>query len=554
MFTPRFPRFSRLSVFATLLALAFAMPILVIVASLFQADGGAWAHIRSTTLPALIGDSLLLTVTVALGVGIIGTLTAWITARFDFVARRQLEWLLVLPLAMPAYVMAYAYTDLLQYAGPVQTTLRDFFEWQSNSDYWFFEIRSLGGAATILSFALYPYVYLLARVAFLEQSASLLEVGRTFGYGRAQLFWRVTLPLARPAIVAGIALAMMETLADYGTVSYFGVNTFTTGIFSAWFAQGDRIAAAKLASMLLMFVAIVLTIENWARRRQKFTETRGKQAARLQLNGRHAWLAMLICTIPVIGGFFLPLVLTCKLAFQDIDALIAFTRVGDFATLAWNSFSLASVTALFAVMVSLLLAYAKRGDSAWPIRLANRAVGLGYAVPGTVIAVGVLIPVTLLDHKLADALSALTGRDTGLILTGGVLVLIYAYLIRFMAISLQTIDAGFSKITHSMDDAARSLGLNNRHVVTRVHAPLLKTSLITAGLMVFVDVMKELPATLVMRPFNFDTLAVRTYIFAKDERLAEAAVAALAIVLVGLIPVVLASKAITRETVQTSAT
>jgi iron(III) transport system permease protein len=540
-------RFSRLCVFATLVALAFAMPLLVIIASLFQPDGGAWAHIRATTLPALVTDSLLLTLSVAIGVGIIGTITAWVTARFDFVARRQLEWLLVLPLAMPAYVMAYAYTDLLQYAGPVQTALREFFDWQSKTDYWFFEIRSLGGAAIILSFALYPYVYLLARVAFLEQSASLQEVGRTFGYGRAQLFWRVTLPLARPAIVAGIALAMMETLADYGTVSYFGVNTFTTGIFSAWFAQADRVAAAKLASMLLIFVAVVLTVENWARRRQKFTEMRGKQAARLQLKGSRSWLAMLICIAPVVGGFLLPLALIGKLAFQDTDALVAFTRFGDFAVLAWNSFSLASVTAMLAVMVSLLLAYAKRSNSAWPIRAANRAVGLGYAVPGTVIAVGVLIPVTLLDHKLADALSALIGRDTGLILTGGVMVLIYAYLIRFMAISLQTIDAGFNKITPSMDDAARSLGLKNRHIVARVHAPLLKTSLITAGLMVFVDVMKELPATLVMRPFNFDTLAVRTYIFAKDERLSEAAVAALAIVLVGLIPVVLASKAITRE-------
>jgi iron(III) transport system permease protein len=278
-------RFSRLSVFSVFVAIAFTLPLLVIAGAVFQTDSGAWAHIRRTTLYALVTDSLTLTIGVAIGVAFIGTLSAWITARFEFVMRRQLEWLLVLPLAMPAYVMAYAYTDLLQYAGPMQTTLREFFDWQSKSDYWFFEIRSLGGAAIILSFALYPYVYLLARVAFLGESASLQEVGRTFGYGRAQLFWRVTLPLARPAIVAGVALAMMETLADYGTVSYFGVNTFTTGIFSAWFAQGDRIAAAKLATMLLTFVAVVLILENWARRRQKFTDTRGKPATRVPLNG-----------------------------------------------------------------------------------------------------------------------------------------------------------------------------------------------------------------------------------------------------------------------------
>jgi iron(III) transport system permease protein len=534
------------SLLATLVSLAFAIPVCVVALSLFQADGGAWAHIRSTTLNALIGDSLALAVMVASGVAIIGTLTAWLCARYDFFARRQLEWLLVLPLAMPAYVMAYAYTDLLQYAGPLQTAMREMFGWQSKADYWFFEIRSLGGAATILSFALYPYVYLLARVAFLEQSTSLQEAGRTFGYGRAALFFRVSLPLARPAIVAGVALAMMETLADYGTVSYFGVNTFTTGIFSAWFAQGDRIAAAKLATMLLMFVALLLIIEGWARSQAKFNEARGVVVRRQRLHGSLAALALFVTAIPVIGGFLLPLFLLTRLAFDDATTTFAFASVGEFAHLAWNSFSLATATAIIAVAISLILAYAKRSHAGWPIRLANRAVGLGYAVPGTVIAVGVLIPVTMLDHRLADAASALIGRETGLLLTGGVMVLIYAYLIRFMAISLQTVEAGFSKITPSMDDAARSLGLNNRGVVRQIHAPLLKTSLITAGLMVFVDVMKELPATLVMRPFDFDTLAVRTYIFAKDERLGEAAVAALVIVLVGLIPVVFASRAITK--------
>lgn len=540
------PSRTHFSLLATLISLAFAIPVLVVALSLFQTDGGAWAHIRATTLSALVGDSLLLAAMVATGVAVIGTLTAWLSARYDFFARRQLEWLLVLPLAMPAYVMAYAYTDLLQYAGPFQSGLRELFGWHSKSDYWFFEIRSLGGAATILSFALYPYVYLLARVAFLEQSSSLQEVGRTFGYGRITLFFRVSLPLARPAIVAGVALAMMETLADYGTVSYFGINTFTTGIFSAWFALGDRIAAAKLATMLLMFVALLLIIESWARAQAKFSETRGMKPYRRRLHGLSAWLAVLVTAAPVIGGFLLPLVLLGRLAFDDAAATFAFERFGEFAELAWNSFSLATVTALIAVGASLILAYAKRSHAGWPIRLANRAVGLGYAVPGTVIAVGVLIPVTLLDHRLADALSALIGRETGLILTGGVMALIYAYLIRFMAISLQTVDAGFSKITPNMDDAARSLGLNNRGIVWQIHAPLLKTSLITAGLMVFVDVMKELPATLVMRPFNFDTLAVRTYIFAKDERLGEAAVTALVIVLVGLIPVIFASRAITK--------
>ena len=544
--------------FAIAIAVLFSIPVIAIGLSLFQADSGAWAHIRATTLTDLLTNSLLLVLLVAAGAGVIGTSTAWLASRYDWRGRRQLEWLLVLPLAMPAYVTAYAYTDLLQYAGPVQTWLREFFAWQAKSDYWFFEIRSLGGAAALLTLALYPYVYLLARVAFLDQSASLLEAGRTFGYRRSWLFWKVSLPLARPAIVAGMALVMMETLADYGTVSYFGVNTFTTGIFSAWFAQSDRVAAAKLASLLLIFVAFVLLLETKARQQARYTDLRGKTPNRTPLTGYAAWGSNLICALPIMGGFLLPLWLLARLALQDAEASLVFAQFDEFGTLAWNSFSLSAMTALIAVTISLLLAYAGfrsqtgiscgyRDGGKMVINLVNRLVGLGYAVPGMVIAVGILIPVTMLDHRLADALSALLGRDTGLILTGGIAVLIYAYLIRFLSISLQTCEAGFAKISPGMDDAARSLGAGNREVAWRIHVPLLKTSLITAGLMVFVDVMKELPATLVMRPFNFDTLAVRTYTLAKDERLAEAAMAALAIVLVGLIPVILASKAITND-------
>jgi iron(III) transport system permease protein len=545
-----------LPVLALLLASLLLVPLATVVFTVFSPASSAWSHIVFTTLTDLVTNSVLLALFVAIGVAIIGTATAKLTARFEWFGRSTFEWLLVLPLAMPAYVMAYAYTDLLQYAGPVQSWLREVFGWQAKSDYWFFEIRSLGGAATMLMFVLYPYVYLLARVAFLEQSASLHDVGRSFGYSRLRLFFRVSLPLARPAIAAGVALALMETLADYGTVSYFGVNTFTTGIFSAWFAQGDRIAAAKLATLLMGFVVVLIAIEVWARRRARFTDNRSAVVRRTPLQGWRAALAFFVCAMPITIGFLLPVLLLLRLIAQgssggdDVQAVQAFARWGDFATLAWNSFSLSGLTAAAAIAISLMLAYTHRLYQSWPIRVANRAVSLGYAIPGTVIAVGVLVPVTMLDHALADALSSMTGRNVGLLLTGGLTVLIYAYLIRFLAISLQTVEAGFSKITPSMDDAARSLGATNREVITRVHAPLLKTSLITAGLMVFVDVMKELPATLVMRPFNFDTLAVRTYTLAKDERLAEASLPALAIVLVGLIPVIFASRAITKGAVR----
>lgn len=534
---------------ATLIAVLLTIPLAVVALSWLTPDGGAWAHIISTTLPDLLASSAWLVLMVGLGAAGIGTLAAWIVARHDWQGRATIEWLLVLPLAMPAYVMAYAYTDLLQYAGPVQSALREWFGWQSKSDYWFFEIRSVGGAATMLAFVLYPYVYLLARVAFLEQSSTLTDAGRSFGYGRWALFWRVSLPLARPAIVAGTALVLMETLADYGTVSYFGVNTFTTGIFSAWFAQGDRVAAAKLATLLLAFVIVVLAIEHVARKQGRFADqtTSRRSAPREQLRGASAVFASIVCLMPVLIGFVLPLLLLARLMWRDADAVLAQASLREFFELAWNSLSLATLTAALAVVLGLLLVYAVRLNGNPLTRIATRIAGMGYAIPGTIIAVGVLLPVTLVDHAIADAVSSVLDREVGLILTGGFAVLIYAYLIRFLSIAVQSTEAGFAKITPNMDSAARSLGASNREIIFRVHAPLLRSSLITAALMVFVDVMKELPATLVMRPFNFDTLAVRAYTFAKDERLAEASVAAIAIVLVGLLPVVFASRAITRD-------
>ena len=518
------------------------MPLLSIGSSVFVADRGAWAHISSTVLPGLAANSLILAVAVAIGVGAIGTYTAWLTANHEFPGRKLLEWTLILPLAMPAYVMAYTYTDVLQYAGPVQGFLRESFGWQVKQDYWFPEIRSLGGAAAVLTFALYPYVYVLARVAFLEQSTSLGEAARNMGLKPFSMFMRISIPLARPAIAAGVALALMETLADYGTVSYFGVPTFTTGIFNAWFSQGDRIAAAKLAVVLMGFVVLVMLLEHWARHRARFHQTAARRHLRPRLTGAMGWLATVLCALPIAVGFAIPTLILLKLALTEGDVQFG----ARFIKLAANSFGLAAVTAFIAVSLALLLAYVARSSGRRIQASLNRLVGLGYAVPGTVIAVGVMIPLIALDHFLVTSISAMFGITTGLLLTGGFLVLIYAYLIRFLAVALQSVEAGFSKITPSMDDAARSLGSSPFDVMREVHMPLLRTSLITAGLLVFVDVMKELPATLVMRPFNFDTLAVQTYNLAMDERLAEASTAALVIVAVGLIPLIMASRAITR--------
>ncbi|MBX9848206.1 MAG: iron ABC transporter permease, partial [Rhodocyclaceae bacterium] len=459
-------------------------------------------------------------------------------AMHEFPGRRMFEWAMVVPLAMPAYVMAYTYTDLLQFVGPVQTALRETFGW-SCGDYWFPDVRSLGGAIVLFICVLYPYVYLLARTVFLERAGSALEAARSLGLTPWQSFWRVSLPLARPALAAGAALALMETLADYGTVAYFGVNTFTTGIYRTWFALGDRTAAAQLAGCLFSFVLLLLLLEHFSRGRARFGAgaARSRSVVSRRLHGWRGWLACGLCLLPLIVGFLLPAGLLLNMALTEGDA-----EFGQrFVRLARNSLLLATVAAVAAMGLAALLAYAARQVKTWLPRAANRLVTLGYAVPGSVIAVGVLIPVTRLDHVLAELWLQLTGNNPGLILTGGIAALIYAYLVRFLGMALQTVEAGLAKITPSMDDAAKSLGCAGGEILRRVHLPMLRGSLFTAGLLVFVDVMKELPATLVMRPFNFDTLATQTYILAADERLSEASTAALMIVLVGLLPIIVLS-------------
>jgi iron(III) transport system permease protein len=538
----------RLSFFAVLVAVLVALPVLSVGANLF-AGGTAdtWSHLAATVLPEYVANSLWLCAGVALGVGSMGTTMAWLTAMHDFPGRRWLEWALLLPLAMPAYVLAYTYTDFLQFVGPVQTALREAFGW-TRGDYWFPDVRTLPGAMAMFSCVLYPYVYLVVRTAFLERGGSMTEAARVLGLNPWRAFWRVSLPLARPAIATGVALALMETLADYGTVAYFSVQTFTTGIYRAWFSLGDRTAAAQLAACLLGFVLLLLALERFSRGRARYHDGgRGRRAAaRARLAGWPGWLAFVACLLPLLVGFALPAGLLVNLALGEPEGEFA----SRFVTLAGNSLALASVSALLAAGLALLLGYAARqaaragGTGAVAARVASRLVGLGYAVPGSVIAVGVLIPVTRLDHWLAAVWQQLGGANPGLILTGGIAALVYAYLARFLSIALQTVEAGMGRITSSMDDAARSLGCGEAATLRRVHLPMLRGSLLTAALLVFVDVMKELPATLVMRPFNFETLATQTYTLAADERLAEASIAALAIVAVGLVPIIVLARQI----------
>ena len=536
-------RFSPLVTAAILVGALLILPIASVAVHSFAPGQGTWAHLAATVLPSYVGNTLWLAVLVGIGVVLVGVPAAWMVAMCEFPGRRVFEWALVLPLAAPAYVAAYAYTDFFQPAGAVQTALRALAGWQVG-DYWFPDIRSLPGAAVMFVAVLYPYVYLLARAAFLEQSAGMIEAARALGCTAWTAFVRVAIPLARPAIVAGMTLALMETLADFGTVAYFGVPTFTVGIYRAWFALNDPVAAAQLSLALLLFVALLIASERRSRGQARYFQTTGrsKPLPRYRLRGGRAALAVLACALPLLFGFIGPTAILIGLVFTSESARLSARFLG----LAGNTLTLAVFAALIAVAISLLLAYAHRLHPGRWTSGATGLAGMGYAMPGSIIAVGVLIPLGAFDNAVDAWMRATFGVSTGLMLTGTVAALVFAYLVRFLAVSLQTVEASLAKITPAMDGAARTLGARPGRVLARVHAPLLRPSLLAALLIVFVDVTKELPATLLLRPFNFDTLAVYAYNLAADERLTEAAAASLGIVAAGLLPIILLARAAAR--------
>ena len=520
------------------------LPVIVVAASVFLSSGDIWQHLYDTVLAEYVANSLLL----ALGVGCLalplGVIPAWLVTLYRFPCSRQLEWALLLPLAMPAYIIAYTYTGMLDVAGPLQSWLRAAFVWQYG-DYWFPDIRSLPGAVLMLSLVLYPYIYLLARAALLEQSASVVEVARTLGVKPAGAFFKVLLPLARPAIIVGLSLVLMETLADYGTVQYFGVATFTTGIFKTWFGLGSSIAAAQLSALLMLFVLFLIILEQYSRRQSRYhdTSTRYNRLEQKHLRGLRGLPALAVCALPVLFGFVIP---SGQLLVWGMQTWRTSMDSGFFA-IVMNSIELALITAVLAALLALAVSYARRQQPGIMTNSFNRLLGMGYAVPGAVIAVGVLIPFTWLDRHLGHWFGLLSDTDPGLLLSGTIAILVFAYLVRFLALSLNTVDAGLAKIKPSMDEAGKSLGLSGFRLLRRVHIPILRGTLLTAVLLVFVDVLKELPATLILRPFNFNTLAVRTYELANEERLADAAFPALAIVLAGIIPVIILSRAISQS-------
>ena len=528
---------------AILVAALVALPVITVALHVFLPDEGAWRHIASVLLSEYLRNTVLLVAGTGLGVLALGLSTAWLVSVCRFPGRRLFEWALVLPLAFPAYVIAYTYTDLLQVSGPVQTYIRDLTGWSAR-DYWFPPIRSLGGAVAMLSLVLYPYVYLLGRAAFVQQSSGILEAARTLGCGPWKAFFKVALPMARPALVAGMLLALMETLADFGTVAYFGVPVFTTGIYRAWFSLGDPVSAAKLSAVLLTFVFVLVALERWNRGGMRFHQLGAPAAERKPylLKGWRAAAALLVCMVPLTFGFLLPAARLGWLTLVGGDSQFGARYLG----LLWNSVSLAGISAVVAVAAAVIVGYGLRLRPGTPMRVAHRVAGLGYAIPGSVIAVGVLIPLAAADKGLRAWMISWFGVEPGLLLTGGILGLLFAYVARFLAVSLQSVDAGLARITPAMDDAARALGEGPGRTLKRVHLPILRVNLLTAGLIVFVDVMKELPATLILRPFNFDTLAVQAYKLAADERLAEASTASLAIVAAGMIPVILLARQVSQ--------
>jgi iron(III) transport system permease protein len=519
-----------------LLALALTLPVLALVASWLQFDAAArevLAEMARTVLPDYALTSLVLCLSVALGVAVVGMASASAVTLFDFPGRRVFEWALLLPLAMPAYVVAYAYTDFLQFSGPLQNGLRETFGWRGRV---FPEIRNTAGAVWVFTFSLYPYVYLLARTALTERAAQLMEAARLLGAPLSRRIREVALPLARPAVAAGVALALMETLADYGVASYFGIQTFTAGIYKAWLSMDMPLAAAQLATGLLALVALLLWLERRAQARMRFSALRGQRAGSadaqpVRLYGGRALAAWLVCGLPVLFGFVLPVVFMLRPLLGGWEAL----PWESFVQWAGNSVRLASISAAAATALALVLAFALRTREGVLTRSVVQLASLGYAVPGAVIVVGLLLPVGWIQAVRPES-------TVGYWITATVLGIVWAYLVRFTAVALQSVQSGYARVPASLDDSARMLGTTGLGLAWRVHWPLLRRSTAAAALLVFVDVMKELPATLVLRPFNSDTLAVVAYQLARDERLGEAALPALTLVLVGLVPVVMLSR------------
>ncbi|WP_421235997.1 ABC transporter permease [Aeromonas sp. 601039] len=518
------------------IALLLGLPVIALLFSAFSAEGELFRHLADTVLLDYLGNTLGLVVGVVLLSLLFGVPTAWLVAMCQVPGRRALQWALMLPMAMPSYIVAYVYTDLLDYSGPLQAGLRALFGWNSPADYWFPAIRSLGGAAWVLALVLFPYVYLLTRASFLEQSVSLIHSSRLLGCTPWQSFRRLSLPLARPAIMVAVSLVAMETLADFATVHFFAINTLTTAVYDTWLGYGSLATAAKLSCLMLLAVVLLIALERRSRSRQQvFQKSMGhEQPLRYPLKGIGRWLACLWCWGLVLAGFGLPFVILLDYGVRYFE--LSWTP--EFVHFAGNSLAISALTALLAMGIALLLGFFRRLDGGIKSLLPLRIAAMGYAMPGTVLAIGVLVPLTALDFAINDLAEWLGRQGPGLLLTGTITAIVFGYLVRFVAIAIGSVESSMGKISPSLDMAARSLGQGDGGMLRRVHLPLVRRGLFAGAMLVFIESMKELPAALLLRPFNFDTLATHVYQFVSDEMLERGALGAIVIVLVGLLPLI----------------
>jgi iron(III) transport system permease protein len=519
---------------AFLVSLVTLIPLAVVLSSFLSPQPEIWNHLAQNVLPELLANTFWLVLGVALGTGVLGVTLAWLTAVCEFPGRRFFSWALMLPLAVPAYVIAFACIGLLDYTGPLQTLVREWF----GSSAWFPRIRSRGGVILVMTMALYPYVYLLARNAFLTQGKRSLEVGQSLGFGRGKGFIKVALPMARPWIAAGIMLALMETLADFGTVAVFNYDTFTTAIYKAWFGLFSLSAASQLASILVLLVlALALSEQVW-RRGKRYHATGRSQHSRYPLSPGLRWAAWLYASAVLAAAFFIPvgqLVLwSIEVFAEDFDA--------RYPSFVWHSILLSAMAAVLVAIAAMILAYALRLYRDWPTLFFARLSTLGYAIPGTVLAVGIFIPVAWFDNQLIALLKQWFGVNTGAVLRGTLAVMLLAYVARFMAAGFNPIESAMQHITRSQEEAARGMGYTGWRLFVHVHLPLLRGGVLSAAMLVFVDVMKEMPITLMTRPFGWDTLAVRVFEMTSEGQWERAALPAIALVLAGLIPVILLTR------------
>lgn len=535
----------RWSVASYTLALLIVMPLVALILQSLLPDEAVFGHLMATVLPTYISNTLLLIFWVVIGALIFAIPAAWLVAKCRFPGRNIFQWALLLPLAMPAYVVAYVYTDLFDYAGPVQRTLRSLLGWQTPHDYYFPEVRSLGGAAIMLALVLFPYIYLLARTAFMEQSSSLGHAARVMGCSPWKSFWRLSLPMARPALAVGATLVAMETAADFATVSYFAVPTLTTAVYDTWFEYGSLTAAAKLSTIMLLVVFAMVGFERFARRKQQLFQ---KQSAPGELDyyslrGAKAYAATGYCLTLLFLAFFLPFIILVQYAW----GYFAESWNAKFFEYSFNSLWISLVVSLICVGIGIVLMFVRRVSPRKADMLPSRLASTGYALPGTVLAIGILVPFTQLDFAINDLADYIGMQGPGLILTGSSFILICAFCIRFAAIAIGSIENSYKRISPSLDMASVTLGLTPKSLLARVHIPLLRKGIFAGLLLVFIECMKELPAALLLRPIGFENLATYVFQFVSDEQLEHGALAAIVIVLVGLVPLIYLNRSLEQE-------